>query len=252
MTPPSLLSSNSIFEFFNEYDILQLQYPSLRQNTANFKLSYGLPFNLEVDAEGPYLGIYRAIGTPNSFGNGDVNLEVKWQFHKESPSSQLPALGVSAIFGLPTGDPAQELGSGLTDYWFNFIGQKSLSHKTRMNLNLGYLFAGNTQVGDLGITRASGHVFVGGVSLLHDFTKRLTLGAEAYGGYSNDEDLSRKQVQFMLGGMYKLKKGLGLTFGVLGGRYVASPRIGGQIGFAVDFPDVLRKPLASKPSPTTH
>src|SRR5215469_8402211 len=60
------------FEFFNEYDILQLQYPSLRQNTVNFKLAYGLPFNLEMDAEGPYLGIYRAIGTPNSFGNGDV------------------------------------------------------------------------------------------------------------------------------------------------------------------------------------
>ena len=32
------------FEFFDEYDALQSsQFPDLRQNTANFKLNYGLP-----------------------------------------------------------------------------------------------------------------------------------------------------------------------------------------------------------------
>jgi hypothetical protein len=91
-----------------------------------------------------------------------------------------------------------------------------------------------------------GHVFAGGVSLLHDFTRRLTLGVETYGGYSNEEDLGRKQAQFMLGGQYRLRKGLSLAFGAVGGRYVASPHIGGQIGFAVDFPDVLRHPLAGE------
>src|SRR6516225_4757150 len=65
------------FEFFNAYDVLQFQYPSLRQNTANYKLSYGLPFNLEVEVDAPYLAIYRAVGTPNSFGHGDVNLGFK-------------------------------------------------------------------------------------------------------------------------------------------------------------------------------
>jgi hypothetical protein len=54
----------------------------------------------------------------------------------------------------------------------------------------------------------------------------------------------------MLGAQYQLRKGLSLAFGVLGGKYVASPRIGGQVGFAVDFPDVLRKPLADKVSLT--
>jgi hypothetical protein len=240
------------FEFFNEYDILQLQYPSLRQNTVNYKLNYGLPFNLELDVDAPYLAIYRAIGIPNSSGNGDLNMGVKWEFHKESAGSPLPALAASAYFEFPTGDPRQQLGSGLTDYWFNFIVQKSLSRKTRMNVNLGYLFAGNSATGDLGITEVRGRVFVGGVSLLHDFTARLTLGAEAYGGYSKDENLARSQLQFMLGGTYQLRKGLSLTFGVLGGKYVASPRIGGQIGFAVDFPDVVRKPLADKLSLTAR
>jgi hypothetical protein len=36
------------FEFFDEFDGLQSsQYPNLRQNTANFKLNYGLPYRLE-------------------------------------------------------------------------------------------------------------------------------------------------------------------------------------------------------------
>ena len=49
------------FEFFNEYDVLQLQFPNVRQNTANGKLNYGLPHNLELDVDYPYLGIFRAL-----------------------------------------------------------------------------------------------------------------------------------------------------------------------------------------------
>src|SRR5579862_5204021 len=63
------------FEFFNEHDALQHpQFPNLRQNTANYKLNYGLPYNLELDVDAPYLAIFRAIGTPNSAGFGDLNL----------------------------------------------------------------------------------------------------------------------------------------------------------------------------------
>src|SRR5215813_4216372 len=83
------------FEFFNEYDFLQAQYPNIRQNTANYKLNYGLPHNLELDVDVPYLAIFRAIGTPDAVGGGDTNLGVKWEFHKESRGSHIPALGAS-------------------------------------------------------------------------------------------------------------------------------------------------------------
>src|SRR5882672_2057224 len=63
------------FEFFNEFDALQHpQFPNLRQNTANYKLNYGLPHNLELDLDTPYLSIFRALGTPTSAGMGDTNL----------------------------------------------------------------------------------------------------------------------------------------------------------------------------------
>lgn len=228
------------FEFFNEYDALQLQYPNVRQNTANFKINYGLPHNLELDLDAPYLTILRAPGTAPSNGLGDTNLGIKWTFHKESPGSQLPSFSTSFYTEFPTGDASQQLGSGLVDYWLNFIAQKSISSKTRLTGNLGLLFAGNTSTGVLGLQNTRGQVYTGGISLLHDFTPRLTLGGELYGGYAENDSLGKSQLQAMAGGQYTLRNGLAFCFGILGGKYVASPQIGGQIGFAVDFPDLWK------------
>jgi len=229
------------FEFFNEYDSLQLQAPNLRQNTANFKLNYGLPHDLEVDVDFPYLSIYRTQGNQPSNGFGDTNLGIKANFHKESEASRVPALAASLYIEFPTGDASQQLGSGLNDYWLNLISQKSLSSKTRMTGNLGYLFAGNTSTGALGTQNTRGHVVTGGLSLLHDFSPSLTLGAEIYGAYTNKGELGKAQFQAMGGGEYALRNGLSFCFGLLGGKYVASPRLGGQIGFAMDFPDFFRR-----------
>ena len=231
--------------------MLQSQYPNVRQNTANYRLNYGLPFNLEFDVDFPYLAIFRAVGERNSAGIGDTNVGVKWQFHKQSDGSRAPALGVSLYTEIPTGDERRQLSSGIADYWLNFIGQEALTDKTRINLNLGYLFAGNATTGVLGIETTRGHVGVGGISLLHDFTARLRLGAEIYGGYSNNGDLARSQIQLLAGGQYLVRKGMTFDFGVLGGKYVASPRVGVQIGFSLDIPDVVRKPLRERRSFTS-
>lgn len=228
-------------EFFNEIDALQsAQYPNLRQNTANFKVNYGLPHNLELDLDAPYLSIHRANGTESSTGFGDTNLGIKWNFHKASADSRFPAFGISFYVELPTGDAHQDLGSGLTDYWLNFIMQKPLSEKTRINTNLGFLFAGNTSTGVIGIETTRGHVITGGVSILHDCNSRLTVGGEIYGGLADNDQLGRRQLQGMIGGQLTLRPGLVFAFGVILGKYEASPRVGGQIGFAMDFPDVLR------------
>src|SRR5215470_10643451 len=133
------------FEFFNEYDVLQSsEYPDLRQNTANFKLNFGLPYRLELDFDGPYLAIYRAVGVEDSIGKGDADMGLKWNFRSVSGHSHFPALGVSLYIEFPTGNVHQQLSSGLTDYWLNFIAQEPLTTKTRVNLNLGFLLAGNT------------------------------------------------------------------------------------------------------------
>ena len=228
------------FEFFNEFDVLQhAQYPNLQQNTTNYKLNYGLPYHVELDLDVPYLSIFRAAGARTSNGVGDTNLGVKWNFRQESQTSHIPALAASLYIEFPTGSTRQQLGSGLIDYWLNLIAQQSLSDKTRINANLGFLFAGNTSTGVVGIQTTRGRVYTGGLSLLHDFSSRLTLGGEIYGGIADSKGLDRSQLQGLGGGQFKIRNGLALDFGLLGGKYAASPRIGAQIGFSVDFPDIL-------------
>lgn len=228
------------FEFFNEFDGLQSAlYPDLRQNTANFKLNYGLPYNLELDLDVPYLGIYRAAGSQTSNGPGDTDMGVKWNFRKASRPLSFPALSASLYIEFPTGDARQELGSGLTDYWLNSIAQEPLTDKTRLTANFGFLFAGNTSTGVLGIQTTRGHVYTGGLSLLHDFTPRLTLGSELYGGVADNSGLGKDQLQALAGGVYTLRNNVGFTFALLGGTHIASPKIGGQVGFEVDFPSAF-------------
>ena len=228
------------FEFFNEFDGLQSsQFPDLRQNTFNFKINYGLTHSLELDLDFPYLSIDRAVGTASSSGLGDMDLGIKWNFHKASPGSWVPALGASFYIEFPTGDERNGLGSGLTDCWLNMIAQKPFTEKTRMNVNVGFLFAGNTSTGAIGIQTTRGHVFTGGVSLLHDFKPRLSLGIEGYGGVADTSGLGRTQLQGLIGGECAIRNGLSFTFGLLGGKYEASPRIGGQIGLSIDFPAIF-------------
>ena len=226
-------------EFFNEYDGLQLQEPNRTQNTANFKVNYGLPHSFEVNADVPYLSIHRSEGNAHSNGFGDTNLGIKKSFRNESAGSRLPALAASLYIEFPTGDVSKQLGSGLHDYWLNLIAQKSLSRATRITGNVGYLFAGNTSTGSLGTT-TRGHVFPGGISLQHDFLPSLTLGAEVFVAFATNGNLAKSQLQAMAGGRYVIRKGFSVSFGVLGGKYVASPRAGGQVGFAMDFPDFYK------------
>jgi hypothetical protein len=124
----------------------------------------------------------------------------------------------------------------LTDYALNTIAQEPLSDKTRVNANFGYLFAGNTSTGVLGTQTTRGHVYTGGLSISHDWTSRLSLGVEAYGAAATNKGLARDQLQGSAGGWYQLTPRMAVTFAVLGGSHIASPKIGGQFGFEIDFP----------------
>jgi hypothetical protein len=224
------------FEFFNEFDGLQSsEFPDLRQNTANFKWNYGLPHNLEVDLDVPYLSIYRAAGTPGAAGLGDTNLGMKWKIRSSAPGSHIPALATSLYIEFPTGSVTEQLGSGVTDYWLNLIAQEPFTDKTRLNVNLGFLFAGNTSTGVVGVQTTRGQVYVFGCSLLHDFKSRLTLGGEVFAAKADTDGLARTQLQFLGGGQYAIREHFSITFGLIGGKYTASPRIGGQFGFAWDL-----------------
>ncbi len=225
------------FELFNEIDALQsAQYPDQRQNTLNYKLNYGLPHGLELDVDSPYLSIVRADGAKSAYGPGDTEMGVKWNFRKSTKPLSAPALSASFYAEVPTGDSNDGLGSGLTDYWLNLIAQEPFSDKTRIDANFGYLFAGNTSTGVLGTQTTRGHVYTGGMSITHDWTSKLSLGIEAFGAIADNKGLGRDQLQGLAGGWYQITPRIAVTFAMLGGSHIASPKVGGQFGFEVDFP----------------
>jgi hypothetical protein len=225
------------FELSNEYDLLQRSaFPNLRQNTADFELDYGLFENVEVGIEAPIITIFNSRDTsPRTVaGLGDTNLSLKYNFLKEREGSRRPALSVGLGVELPTGDTERQLGSGLADVALNGILQKSLTEKTKLRLNGGLVFAGNTTTGVVGI-KTRGTVYTGGASVVRQFTPKLTFGAEVFGAFTSKFDLSLGQLQFQAGGNYAVRENLSFDFGVTGGRFAASPRVGVQLGFSYDF-----------------
>ena len=227
-------------EMFDEIDSIQsARYPDLRQNTVNVKLNAGLPHRFEIDLDAPYLAISRAADSKSSRGIGDTNFGLKWKIREATPDSHLPAVATSFYIEVPTGDERQELGSGLTDYALNFMAEEPISEHTRFNSNFGILLAGNTSTGALGTQTTRGQVLTGGLSMIHDVNERLFLGAEVYGAIADATGLNRSQLQFLVGGGYNVLSSVTISFALLGGKYAASPSIGGQIGFAVDAPNLL-------------
>ncbi|HVZ17064.1 MAG TPA: hypothetical protein VG897_08100 [Terriglobales bacterium] len=225
------------FETNNEYDALPFSSrPSVHQDTQTIKFSYGLFRNCEVGMDFPLITIFNTresrLGTP--FGLGDTDFSIKYNFHHEREGSGWPAISASFNFEPPTGDANKQLGSGLTDYYLNSILKKTLSPKTILNVNAGATFAGNTATGVVGI-RTRGTILTGGSSVVHQFTEKLDLGMEVYGGYTANLALGRGELQEQIGGNYEAVKNLTIDFGIVAGQAVGSPHYGFILGFSKDF-----------------
>ena len=225
------------FEFSNEFDLLQrVSFPAVRQNTADFELDYGLSDRVEIGFQSPWLTIFNAAGSPPKVtsGIGDSNVSLKYNFLRERENSRLPAMAVALNLELPTGNSDRQLGSGLADFYVNGILQKSLTRRSKLRLNGGILFSGNETTGAIGI-KSKDTVFTGGGSIVREFSARLQLGMEVVGALERNFQLGKGQLQSMFGGNYLIKENVSLDFGILAGKYAASPRAGIQVGLSLDF-----------------
>ena len=225
-------------EIYNEHDVLQKSaYPAKRQNTLVFTLDYGITDKLEFGVNGPLISLINSqIVSPHVVsGIGDTQFGLKYNFLAEREGSKRPALAAVFYVEAPTGNSQKQLGSGLVDYWLYGIIQKSLTKKTKGRLNGGVLFSGNNSTGLIGIETERGHIYTGNGSIVRDFSDRLKLGVEVFGAVTGSFALNRGQLTTQVGGDYQLTKKLMLSFGVLGGKFSASPRAGAHLGFAYDF-----------------
>ncbi len=210
--------------------------PTLRQNALVYQLNYGFGHGLEIGVDSPLILLFNERGTHprRPFGNGDTNFTLKWNFRPEVPEAKWPALTISFAVETPTGDAASQLGSGVADYGFNTVLQKTIGEKIKFRLNNGLLFSGNTLTGVVGF-RAQGIVYTGGSSVTRQITGKLLLGAEINGAAAQSASLGKGAVQIQIGGKFIASQSLTVDFGILSGRLEGSPRASLLIGFSKDF-----------------
>jgi len=221
------------FEFANSFAKLQKSdYPNLRQNTSNFVIQYGLARGLEVNMDFPLISITNAgsSGVPNAFGLGDLDFAVKWNLVGEPSDRSHPAVAVDFAVEFPTGDKKKQLGSGLTDYVFNLILQKTFS-QTLVHLNGGIQFSGNTTTGAEGI-RTPGRIYSVGLSGARDVSERLRLGLDLNGAEVHKGPTADKQLQLTAGGNWGLFRSGTLDFAVFAG-WFSAPRVGIMLGVSL-------------------
>lgn len=224
-------------EFSNEFDWLSRNaFPSLRQNTADLEIDYGLSDRVEVGIEAPYLTIFNdRVATPTTAsGIGDANLSLKYNFIREREGLKRPAMAIALNLELPTGDQSRQLGSGLADFYMNGVVQKSAGARTKLRWNGGILFSGNETTGVLGI-KTRGTVFTTGGSIVRQMNSRFDLGFELVGAVSKNSGLGKSQLQAMVGGNYSMNEHMTFDFGIVTGRHAASPRAGLQLGISIDW-----------------
>jgi hypothetical protein len=210
--------------------------PTLRQNALVYQVNYGLWEGVELGIDSPIIILFNERGTHprRPAGTGDTNLTLKWNFRSETADSRWPALTVSFAVETPTGDASTQLGSGVADYGFNTVVQKSLGDNTTFRLNNGLILSGNTLTGVVGL-RAQGVVYTGGASMTRQMSRALLLGLEINGAAAQNSALGKGAMQTQFGGKYLVSRSLTLDFGILVGRLEGSPRASLQVGISKDF-----------------
>ena len=225
-------------ELSNQYSFLQTSaFPNQRQNALVYQLNYGIRDGLEVSVDSPLVAIINARNTVSPripFGAGDTNVAMKWNFRRETDGSRWPALTVAYAVELPTGDTDTQLGSGLTDHRLIAIAQKTLTSATKLRINQGVLFSGNTLTGAVGL-RARGTVYINGASLIRQFTPRFAAGIEANGAWAVSGSDAKAALQQQAAGKLQVRDNLSIDFGVAVGQFGESPRVSLQLGLSLDF-----------------
>jgi len=224
-------------EIWDQVDWLQsTAAPHYRQNTFNMRVNYGWTDRVELDLDAPLLIIYNNEEPYRVSGIGDTELGVKWNLREAQHGSNGVAAALAAYVEFPTGEPTNDLGSGVVDVWTYVVLEKAIGVGTTIRLNGGYLFAGNTSTGVVGITTARGHVATMSGSLTRAVSPRVSVGGEVAAAVTTKKELERGQLQALFGFVFQPREPFTVTAGFVVGHFSASPRFGVQVGFSVDIP----------------
>ncbi len=167
-------------------------------------------------------------------GLGDLDFSTKGVLVPETEGRWWPQIAFTVALELPTGNPDNGLGSGVTDFGFNLITSKEVLDGTTVCANFGFTLTGNTLTGVEGLRPGRGGIFTGGLLLKRSVSKRLQLGLEVWGSATQVTVAYGSELRVQAGGSWALSESVSLIFSIAVG-WQASPRLGGSIGVTADF-----------------
>ena len=206
--------------------------PALRQHTFVVSLMRGILPGVEFGVDFPLLHIENS-GRPNAFGLGDVNFVTKFRIRDADSSGWAPSLYGSVQFEMPTGDAAQQLGTGKFDAVVTLIAERRLASGLILRGNLGAVLLGNSLTGVVGLQRA-GLIVVTSAALglpVHPRFLLLLEGSYAQARFTDDRD---RESRAMVGGWWRVGTAhqIGISY-QLG--WQATPPHQVQLGWSADF-----------------
>jgi hypothetical protein len=220
-------------EFYQQYARLTpLDTPAVRQHTFVISAMYGIAHGVEVGFDFPLLVIENG-GLPNAAGPGDLNLVAKFALRDEPPTGWTPAVSASLQVELPTGDPSQQLGSGVPDVVGTLIVERAASDRIVLRANIGAILTGNSLTGVVGIrTRGVIGFAAGAVGVqVHPRVQLLGELSVAQGRYDDNRD---RELRAQVGGWFSVTQQALVGISYQAGWY-ATPRHQVQVGVAIDY-----------------
>ncbi len=224
-------------EITNRYDYLSSSdLPATSQYTGIVDFKWGIFSRVEIGFDFPLLSIHgNDPGQPQTVtGLGDLDFSTKAVLFPGREGRWWPQVAFYIALEVPTGNPDNSLGSGVTDFGFNLIASKTVDDGITACVNVGLLLTGNTLTGAEGLRPGRGAIFTGGLSLKRDFSRRLQLGLEIWGSFTQATVAYGSEMRVQAGGSWALAENVSLIFSA-GVGWQASPRVGGSIGVTADF-----------------
>lgn len=221
-------------EWTNEWASLsKSDLPAQHQYTGVLDVKWGILPDVEVGLDFPVI-LITGSDMRAAFGFGDLDFAAKAVFLAEKEGSARPAVALAAAVEFPTGNPANGLGSGVTDAAFNVVVDKALGAGFSLTLNLGAVLTGNTLTGAEGLKAGRGAIYVAGLTLKKDVSPDLVVGLVAGGARGDRNVVTDSEFWVQIGAIWSTGRGVSVLASATAG-WRESPRAAGLVGVAVDF-----------------
>lgn len=196
-----------------------------KETDFNIDLGYGISNRLEITVDIPVIFSDPKAGS-NGEGLGDISIRPEVFLVNER--EYMPAISFAATLKTHSGNKANYLGSGETDYSLSFQFSKDFS-PLKWHFNIGYTFVGQAK------GEAIDDVIFYNLAFEYNVNDRIDVVGELVGQTNPGPNADDETFEFLVGCIYSMSQNIALDFGIGAGLTDASPDLRITSGLTFQF-----------------